>query len=274
MSALVPGTFIVQALALTIDPSIWTQAHAIAWPGPERTVTVLDAHQLAPTDPCISKGKDLVPKSENYSFRMGEACRKLFVVMDLTGGINGGAEAVQLLAYHESFHVAAQMYGAEIPVELLEIDPDIVSEFSEGKYFADFYKQVDLLTSSIISGTPRSCRDLESSYGVLSERARSYLDYKIYWEWPAEFYAQQAVRPHDFEGYKTLRSQLFVGGDPGYELFISGVRAGLALDIALGRSSWQTRVAQGQSMLHLLLSEGGCRARSFSPTVRMRRVEI
>ena len=276
MATLNVGSIAVQALVVSIDPTVWTQAHTIEWPGQDRTVTVLELNRPEQTIPCaeIRRLQAAKDSRESYSFRVGESCQKLFVVMDLSGGINGGTESLKLLAHHESFHIAAQMYGAKIPVEYLEIDPALTREFSRGDEFTEFYEDVEELTASILSGTPSSCNKLESSYELLDARPREYLDYKIFWEWPAEFYAQQAVIPDDFERYQLIRSKLFAGGDPGYRLFLSGVRVGLALDTIAGRENWQSAVAEGHSMLNLLLSHSGCRARQPSPTVRMKHVEL
>ncbi|WP_162433959.1 hypothetical protein [Pseudoxanthomonas koreensis] len=269
-----PGAFIMQALVVAIDPSIWTPAGAIAWPGQERAVTVVDTSQPDYAGQCASLLQIQRPNSAGYSFRMGEECQKLFVFMDLGGGVNGGEPSIWFLARHESFHIAAQMYGSRIPVDFIQIDPELVRDFSDGTEFAGLYHELALLTTSIVNGSPRSCKSVELAYVSLSERSRTYLDYKIFWEWPAEFYAQQASFPGDFGKYESFRSQLYVGGDPGYELFVSGVRTGLALDALVGRSNWQSDVAQGQSMFHLLMAHGGCQSRKFDPTVRMRRVEL
>ena len=268
------GVFLMQALVIAIDPSIWVPAGEIAWPSAEKSVTVLDISRADPLDQCASLLQVPRGNSGGHSFRMGEACQKLVVLMDLSGGINGGETALQFLAHHESFHVAAQMYGNRIPFDFLGLDPELVREFAGSPEFNELYGQLELLTTSIINGSSRSCKGVELAYASLDERSRAYLDHKMFWEWPAEFYAQQVTFPGDFGKYQSFRSELFVGGDPGYELFISGVRAGLALDVLAGRANWQSDVAGGQSMFHLLMAHSGCQSRTFESTVRMTRVEL
>ena len=265
-------------ITATIDPLAWTQASSIAWPGSERAVTVMDANESWQPPGCeIGLEASDSASIDTYSFHMGEYCGSLVVVMNLSGGIRGGHEARMFLAQHESFHVAAQMYGSLIPVRFLEIYQRIVSRYAEGSQFTDLYSHIDSFTKRItqVGSSGSGCAALEKSLDSLDEDARTYLDYKIFWEWPAEYYAQQVIFPHDYEKYVEVRRNVFAsGGDSGSDLFMTGVRVGRALDVLVGRVNWQLRVSEGWTMLDLLLESSGCEARAPGPTVRMKRVEL
>lgn len=262
----------------TIDPAAWTQTGSIRWPGQEQAVIVMDAAGPWQASGCESGLKlNDAALAEAYSFHLGEYCGRLVVVMNLSGGINGGHEARMFLAHHESFHVAAQMYGSLIPLRFLEIDQRIVSKYAEGSRFTDVYSHIDRLTRGIQQngGSEFSCTALESSLSSMGEEARSYLEYKIFWEWPAEYYAQQIMFPDSYEKYAEVRQSIFAfGGDSGSELFTAGVKVGRKLDVLFGREEWQRRVSEGWSMLDLLLERSGCVGQVPGPTVRMKRVDL
>ena len=262
-------------MVATIDPSAWTQSSSIAWPGSSHAVMVMKPSELWRASSCEQgRHQALQPKQPQYSFKLGEFCEQLVVLMNLDGGVKGGEIARWFLAHHESFHLAAQMYGSKVPIRFLEIDQGLVSDHAQGEYFSDLYSEIDLITDRILGGHPADCASLERSLSSLSDRSREYLEYKIFWEWPAEFYAQQIMFPGRFAEYKDFRQNIFVTGDSGSELFLAGVKTGLALDVLAEREAWQREVSEGWSMFDLLLSHCGCDGRDPGPTVRMRRVDL
>ena len=273
MTALGVALIGAQVLTVSIDPSIWTQVDRIAWPGNERNVLVLGPTTSRYVTECGVL--DLAGASKaGYSFRLGEHCHRLIVFMNLSGGVTDQPRAEQFLSEHESFHVAAQMYGSKVPVEFMGVDPGLVRGFSGSDRFKNFYTSIEDLFASEMNGDEASCAYLEASYKALDPGAREYLDYKIFWEWPAEYYAQKAVFHDDFVGYSKFRSQLFSEGNDGFELFVSGVKTGMILDKVMGRERWQEMAAEGASMLDLLLGHYGCHPIPRSLPVRMKRVDF
>lgn len=262
-----------QALSIAIDPAAWTQVQRIEWPGESQRVEVIQPEAGVYRTGC----GDLPaasPSDGYHSFRMGEHCKQLVVLMDLSAGTSDPQLAEAFLARHEAFHVAAQMYGSKIPLEFLEIEPSLVERFAGSTAFQPLFAEVDSLLATLDSGSELSCPALVDAYRALADNERRYLDYKMFWEWPAEFYAQQTTFGRDTASYRNFRSRLFNGGNEGFELFVAGVEAGLILDRAMGREAWQDAVAEGRSMFDLLLDATGCSRPERGIRVRMKRVEL
>ena len=262
-----------QALSIAIDPVAWTQVQRIGWPGESHRVEVIQ-----PVAGVYRTGCGDLPAASRsdgqHSFRMGEYCKQLVVLMDLSAGTSDPQLAEAFLARHEAFHVAAQMYGSKIPLEFLEIEPSLVERFAGSSAFQPLFAEVDALLAALDSGGELSCPALVGAYRALADDERRYLDYKMFWEWPAEFYAQQTTFGSDTGSYERFRSGLFSNGNEGFELFVAGVKAGLILDRIMGREAWQKAVAEGGSMFDLVMATAGCAGPERGVRVRMRRVEL
>ena len=266
---------LARSLSVGMDPAVWMSAAGIDWPGDDRQVLVL---QPASGRYEIDCGGSTTPveieDGENYSFRMGEHCGRLVVLMNLSPGVSGAPVAERFLAHHEAFHLAAQIYGSGVPWEFLGVDPDAVHRFSGGSQFRTLFEQAGAVTDGLRDGKRPSCEPLLQAYSALSVEERKYIDYKMFWEWPAEFYAEQIVFGERLNDYEKFREGLFRTGNEGYELFTAGVKVGLALDTLVGRQAWQESVAGGASMFDVLLENTGCQSPLRGPAMRMRRVAL
>lgn len=251
---------------VAIDSSAWTQASRIDWPGDDRLVTLVQPHSLGGT--CWDGAR--LPDPDSYRFLMGEACGRLVVFMDLRLGLNADPRSLIFISQHEAFHLAAQMYGSVIPIDFVELEPNLAEENADGLAFSGLYSAI----GRSLDGGSGSCSDVAAALRGLTESQRRYINYKAFWEWPAEFYAQQVVFAGDFDAYVGLRSELFAHDNSGYQIFVTGVRVGQQLDQKLGRAVWQEMVANGRSMLDLFLESGGCEAPARGPGVRFRKVEL
>lgn len=239
---------------VSIDPEVWIPAAQIRWPSAEQTVVVLEGRDQAEADILrVVEGR--------YEFRFAQVDDRLVVIVGLGPGFAREPRAVEFLAAHESFHVAAQIYGAKIPVNYLDMDPELARTYTDGVAFEGFYDAIDVMHDGLAAGgKDAGCEALSRAYEELSEDARTYLAYKAFWEWPAEFYSYSiafSARPNEYEGF---RANLF-RENAGFRLYTSGVKAAQLLEAKLARSEWQTRVANGQSMLSLLAATYNCEIR-------------
>src|SRR5690606_9303053 len=117
---------------VSIDPEVWIPAAQIRWPSAEQTVVVLEGRDQAEADILrVVEGR--------YEFRFAQVDDRLVVIVGLGPGFAREPRAVEFLAAHESFHVAAQIYGAKIPVNYLDMDPELARTYTDGVAFEGFY---------------------------------------------------------------------------------------------------------------------------------------
>src|SRR5690606_16153836 len=239
------------AAYVAIDPVAWTRAAGIRWPSGEATVAVFPGSSSS-DHPLLR-----VPANEHV-FRFGQLGDRLVVIMGLEPGYNGGSRGWDFLAAHESFRIAAQAYGTKVPFAYLSLDPELVRRYSPGPVFATFHDAIARMHAGMRATGKVECAALEDAFEALDDDARTYLTYKAFWEWPAEFYAYSVTFRSDPEAYEPFRASLFED-DTGYRLFISGVKVAELLEARLSRDEWQARAAQGESMLALLADAYRCR---------------
>lgn len=263
---------LTQLISISIDPSVWMYTSRIEWPDEHEEVLV-----LKPVSGNFYIGcGDVMPHDARdiYFFRLGEHCNRLIVLMEFLPSPENARKAEAFIGHHEAFHLAVQMYGFKVPWEFLSIDPTLVKRYSYKNNLIGIYGELDKIYEAVTEYRDVSCNSLWDRYSRLNEGERRYLDYKMFWEWPAEFYAEQVIFGKNFTGYQEFRGRLFYDGNEGFELFVSGVKVGMILDKLMGREKWQERVADGVSMFDLLLSELGCTPPTRGFGVRMKRVNL
>lgn len=230
------------AAYVAIDPVAWTQAKQIRWPSGEATVAVFDG----------SSGSDhefLRVAHDRHEFRFSQRGDRLTVVMGLEAGLGGGQAGWNFLAAHETFHIAAQMYGAKIPFAYIDLDSRLLRQYASGADFAEFYRAIDTMHEGVrVPTADVGCGPVAKAYKRLDDIARTYFNYKAFWEWPAEFYAYSVAFHGGMDAYENFRGRLFTN-DTGYRLFVSGVKVAELLEAKMGRDVWQARAVSGQSML-------------------------
>lgn len=253
---------------VVIDADAWQHASRIRWPSSEQAVVVYEGTTDADSEL-------LRVDAERHEFRFAQVGDRLVAVMGLWPGVNGGDRAREFLAAHESFHIAAQFYGGRIPLAYLEVDPILVRAYAEGRAFDGFYDAIDTMHAEVARGAEDvDCSALEETYAALEEGARTYLNYKIFWEWPAEFYSYSVTFAGRLGEYEAFRARLFPD-DTGYRLFTAGVKVARMLEAKLPRAEWQAQVADGRSMLAVLAATYQCRlVLDEGPAVTVVRVGI
>lgn len=253
---------------VAIDSAAWTQTDRIRWPSK-------DAFVLVYVGASDSRTSLLRVSRDRHEFRMGQADDHLVVVLGLEPGITGGEEALDFLAAHESFHLAAQYYGSRIPFSYIEIDERVVKAYSMDERLSRIYDAVDEMHRSATGGnTSPACDELAAAIGSMEGGARTYFTYKAFWEWPAEFYAYTTAFKGSLAEYESFRSRLFAD-DVGYRLFTSGVKVAEMLESRLGRNAWQERAVRGESMLAMFSEAYGCGLQlDESPTLTVLNLEL
>jgi len=249
---------------IAIDPVAWTQVGRIRWPSRDRFVLVYDGESRSDVPLLRVSGN-------HHEFRMGQAGNQLVVVLGLVPGITGGKKAWDFLAAHEAFHLAAQYYGAQIPLAYLEIEEPLVRAYAMDPRLSRLYDAVDELHRSADGGGAAvSCDQFSAIFRSMDQGARTYFTYKAFWEWPAEFYAYKTSFKDSLPEYEEFRSALFPD-DRGYRLFTSGVKVAEMVEGKLGRTAWQQRAAEGESILAMFSAAYGCEIEldeSFAVTVQ------
>lgn len=188
---------------------------------------------------------------ETKSLRMGEVCGSLVVVYrDDAFNMAAGELGLEFIAQHESFHLAVQIYGSQIPIEYLRTQRRV----AEGRS-AEFFKK--LTESFFLFDAEKShlnkdviCGKVFKGYDLLSEDEKREVDGVVFWEWPAEYYAYRKLKRDgsiDYKSYSVIRR---LAGS--YDEYSPGVSVGLALDGILGSNYWQSRVMKGESMMDVI----------------------
>src|SRR5690606_19942467 len=253
---------------VAIDADVWLPASSIRWPSSEHAVAIYEG--------TTESGSELHKvAADRYEFKFIQVGDRLVVVMGLHPGLNGGRQAREFVSAHESFHIAAQLYGARIPLNYLEIAPELVATHAGAHAFEFFYDAIDTMHAEVARGAEDvDCSALEETYAALEEGARTYLNYKIFWEWPAEFYSYSVTFAGRLGEYEAFRARLFPD-DTGYRLFTAGVKVARMLEAKLPRAEWQAQVADGRSMLAVLAATYQCRlVLDEGPAVTVVRVGI
>lgn len=252
------------AAHVAIDSRAWTQTERIRWPSDDPYVLIYIGASEA-RDPLLRVSRD------HHEFRMGQLGNSLVVVMGLEPGIVGGDQAWSFLAAHESFHLAAQYYGARIPFTYADIDERLVRTYSMDPRLAQIYDAVDEMHRDVSAGNALpSCEQFATAFTLMDSEAQTYFTYKAFWEWPAEFYAYNASFKGSLAEYEEFRARLFAD-DAGYRLFTSGVKVAEMVESKLGRAAWQERAVQGESILAMFSTAYGCGIEldeSFAVTVK------
>ncbi|MFC3149258.1 hypothetical protein ACFOEN_16670 [Piscinibacterium candidicorallinum] len=201
---------------------------------------------------------------------MGELCGHLYVLFDDPILSASDERTRRFIADHEAFHIAAQMYGAKVPIVFVGDRPQIEAESRS------FLRNLErVLNASSLVGVGDAydsvCALLEKYHLHTSSAERQALSHWIFWEWPAEDYAFRMLRKNhhaDIEDYLRIRTLL---GDS--EVYALGPIVGMALDQMVGQAVWQHRIQQGETMLDVLV--GSCtsgRGNKEYPTIEMSRV--
>lgn len=242
---------------VSIESAIWTQAAAIQWPSRERSVLFIHHEGELSEDVCSLSVRQRISgffeETSTKGLRIGEACGRLFVLFK-DRSLDRWPLALEFAAHHEAFHLAAQIYGSKVPIEFLAVRRQDVGP-NANRFFQQVEGSVGERSEAI--ELAELCGILRNEYLTLPESERDRIDAVAYWEWPAEYYAYQAMASrHDSfpSRYRSIRSR--IGSLAEYS---PGVATGMLLDRELGRSHWQLRVAGGETMIQIAASLCGIR---------------
>lgn len=222
----------------------------IRWPSERHYVSVIFG--AAPVEECAavrSYASEInQDRSESHDGMMGELCHNLYVFSGRPG-LRSGHRIQSFYAEHESFHLAVQSYGFEVPLQYVRS----VSDASLPVVLPIFRKIAS-------SHRDAGCESLVSSLLALTPSQLHYLAFRAWWEWPAEYHAFKAMYSrNEFESYRELRRTAVL--DPtisDHFVYIAGVAAGMYLDKFARNREWRSELRRGENMLNVYLEVRGC----------------
>jgi hypothetical protein len=230
------------------------------WPGatvrdaPLRTVHFYTTGAEALKDDCLKQSSDEVTAffgDAAGGLKFGARCGTLFVLVHDTIHPAMSEVARRFIGVHETFHIAAQIWGGPTPSVLIYGLRPKVSPRAD-KFFADLAKA---LNSRAGKGDLQVDADIAHEYQSLPPDDRATVDYFSALEWPAEYYAFKVMaseRPDwNVKSYLAVREE--IGNEASYR---AAVAVGLELDGRLGSGTWEERVFKGDSMFTLLARLG------------------
>lgn len=233
-----------------IDANIWHPATKIRWPGVDREVffttdlKYLDPYLKQPVVRHFPHGKK--------SFSMGRVENKLVVIAN-DAGKPLQALGNDFVASHESFHLAAQYFGAKIPTDLIGVE---VPMHIGTRRVERFWQSLIRVAKS--PSNPSNCRSVSSAYRALNTAEKQHVIVRSYWEWPAEYYSRKSQLPWMSEAEYVRRRRAF---DDGYLPYVSGSIALMSLDqLKPNDPAWQYRIHDGEHPMTVLLTEHKCPA--------------
>lgn len=225
------------------------------WPGARqqvehlRTVHVYtDGHDAA-KDACLAaqpEALDAFFHGNDPRLVMGERCGRLFVLVRDPSGTTWVGEARRFAAIHETYHLAAQLFGGPTP-NLLVFGQRPASTPGSDRFFEKLARG-----SAEPSGDDADrAREILHDYQSMSPDDRRVVEFFATVEWPAEYYAF-AVMASDEPDW-TLQRYLAVRRRAGDEAaYRAAIPVGMLLDRSLGSTAWRPRLFKDQSMLTLL----------------------
>lgn len=234
----------------TIDDSIWL------WARPGRSIRLYfdvdESFSVCDKMLTADAKEELATRSD---FLIGEACGGLVVLFrPLPVALNDAAR--QILAVHEAFHAAVQMHNLLPRIDVVD-DPGEPGEIARENIDSFLGTLPGLLTGERhLNGN--ACARIKAGYLALPLFEREYVDYKSYWEWPAEFYTREtALKQMSVAEYRALRKALFLN-DLKERVYFTGALAMESIDRAIPREQWQRRYKDGETILNLFAESLGC----------------
>lgn len=243
-------------MLVSINANIWHPAKDIRWPSDKRAVDFYWNNDSA-ASACAelrSKIHETYGGESRARLSFGESCGTLVVLFRDDNLLAKENKNVMLyfVSSHEAFHIAAQIYGGRIPIKYIETHRPILTAHEKDasvklRQIAESY-----LSFGSTSRKAKSCGALKDVVDGLSKNEIERLNFIIFWEWPAEYYAFRVMRSRgilDLTAYNTLRTEI---GDA--EEYTPSAPFGLMLDNLYSGTTWQHRIADdGVTMLDLFM---------------------
>ncbi|KPF67323.1 hypothetical protein IP84_13240 [beta proteobacterium AAP99] len=184
---------------------------------------------------------------------LGEACSRLFVLFNNRRLVEAAALNKFFIAHHESFHLAAQFFGAEIPLDFLGPRPVLDSGSREFLEWLSQSMRLDEHGGLVL--TEELCPAMIRRLGYLGSERVDAIEHWAFWEWPAEYYMYKLMSAQHGSGYADYLVFRESAGDAF--VYAPGPVVGVWLDNKLGRKQWQSDYISGKSMLKLMVSACG-----------------
>lgn len=183
---------------------------------------------------------------------MGQQGNKLAVLLQRQD-LKHDRELRQFLAWHESFHLAAQFYGNSVGFTRLRESSAPENPLKVSEYWRSILIAV---RNHVVSTDSPSCPLIQARFGSLSEADRNYVLDRAFWEWPAEYFARSQSGGYENPGrYRAVRSKL----SEGINLYVIGSIAMEHVARIHGTNrEWQYRISDGESALNVVLDTLGC----------------
>ena len=249
-------------LTHVFDETVWSSA-SIRWPSADQKVHVYfdqnSEHFVCPRLKVIAK-KFYSNKDKYGNLDYGQNCKKLIVLFN-EPELNNLENFQPFLAAHESFHIAAQVYGGYIVLDNIYLDEDNYD------FLSDF---VALLHQSLIKTNKNSvCYSITNFMDNLTENQRVILLHKAMVEWPAEYYSKQTIFGNDDKNYSKFRLNtaeiLSSSVDKAWvEFYMAGHGVIKHIEKTLKTSQWQAKVTRDETLLDIYLKQQGCKTYSES----------
>lgn len=252
-----------------IDPNVWLPQNT-RWPSGEKKVHVYFNNDIAPEE-CNELKQNAVTffsqKDEYGKLDLGVSCNK-FIVLFNEIKFEHLRTLKEFISAHEAFHIAAQFYGKSMVVQMFDIG-DSYKSVKSFYYLLDF---ISLLKKTYPITTPQNqikhCTALTQYVNKLSDHQRNILLTRAMYEWPAEYYAKQTVFGKNDKEYIETRNEI----GKSYQTEVADKNNGIYWDKfylmshpiieevekKISTLEWQTRVAQGESILDIYLKQKNC----------------
>ncbi len=247
-----------QFLVHSINDKIW-KIDSIRWPSEVRGVyTYFSSNNVD----FFCQEVGLIAKEffldKNESVDFGQKCSRLVVFVNFKE-LNSVENFKEFAAAHESFHLAAQIYG--MPFAFM-----VDYKFEEDYYFVDEFSK---LLISTMNNKSKTCSNINNYLDDLSDNKRLTILFKAMYEWPAEYYAKRFVFGSDTESYYQFKgdvtNKINVRGKQAWNDFYSlSILLADNIERKIEKQEWQNRVNKGESMLDVYLKLNKCRSYSDS----------
>lgn len=152
---------------------------------------------------------------------------------------------VAFISIHEGFHLIYQYGLGKQPIELL------ISERPSYLEIPDSEKK--LLEAAMQKAVyNQDCSKAVNLFNTLQGNTKKYLNFVSYYEWPAEYFAEKAIKSLDKQAYSKMKN-----GSNYDQFYQYGPLIGGRLDKSAIRD-WKRRVQDGENMLNIYLESTGC----------------
>ncbi len=215
----------------------------------ERSVNVIIAAEIKTECDRADEYSEWFFGQTERKYAIGELCDELFVFVQAPPNDD---DMLPMVISHESFHLLAQLSTMRMPLAYA----DVLT--SEGQF--DNYENLDRFFNFVMlpdaGVSVDKCERLDSIIGRLSEEELDYMKWRIFAEWPAQYYTMLDAFGEDrIAEFYTLTER-----HPGFDhsLYVSAIEGIKTIESKFGKETWQTMLYEGFSLFDMYQYSLGC----------------